>query len=95
MTPEDPGRRVVTVMAIGVADAGARLAQDAAAARSRFAALRAEVIDPLLAAHRGRCFNTVEFRLLAEFPTAELALHCAARLQRRMAEQQAAPSARD
>jgi len=95
MIPEDPGRRVVTVMAIGVADAGARLAHDAAAARSRFAGLRAEVIDPLLAVHRGRCFNTVEFRLLVEFPTAELALHCAARLQRRMAELEAAPSARD
>jgi class 3 adenylate cyclase len=91
MGPEDPGRRVVTVMAIGVADAGVRLAQDTAGARFRFAALRREVIDPLLATHRGRCFNTVEFRLLVEFPSTELALHCAARLQRRMAELNAAP----
>ena len=82
-------------MAIGVADAGMRLARDAAAARSHFTALRRDVIDPLLAAHRGRCFNTVEFRLLVEFPTAELALHCAARLQRRMAELEAMPSTRD
>jgi len=91
MVPEDPGRRVVTVMAIGVVDAGARIARDAAGARSGFAALRREAIDPLLAVHRGRCFNTVEFRVLVEFPSAELALHCAARLQRRMAELDATP----
>jgi class 3 adenylate cyclase len=82
MDPEDPGRRVVAVMAIGVPDGGARMAQDAAAALSGFAALRRRVIDPLLASHRGRCFNAVAFRLLVEFPCAELALHCAARLQR-------------
>lgn len=95
MVPEDPGRRVVAVMAIGVPDAARRLAHDPQGARAGFAALRRGVIDPLLAAHRGRCFNTVEFRLLVEFPTAELALHCAARLQRRMAEANAAQAPSD
>jgi adenylate cyclase len=79
MVPEDPGRRDVAVMAIG-------LARDTAGTLAGFAALRQEVINPLVAVFRGRCFNAVELRLLIEFPTAELALHCAARLQRRMAE---------
>jgi class 3 adenylate cyclase len=95
MDPEDPGRRVVAVMAVGVPDAGARLAQDAEGARSRFATLRRAVIDPLVASHRGRCFNSVEFRLRLEFPSAELALHCAARLQRRVAEHAAGLAQRE
>ena len=91
MVSEDPGRRVVAVMAIGVPDAARRFAHEPQAARARFAALRRGMIDPLLAVHRGRCFNSVEFRLLVEFPSTELALHCAARLQRRVAEENAAP----
>lgn len=90
VVPQDPEQRLAALMAIGAPDAARRIARDPAAARADFAALRRGVIDPLLAAHRGRCFNNVDFRLLVEFPSTELALHCAARLQRRLAEQNAA-----
>ena len=49
-------------------------------------ALRAEVIDPLLADHRGRLFKTTGDGFLVEFGSAVQALTCAIAIQQRQSE---------
>lgn len=51
-----------------------------------------EVIEPLLAEHRGRLFKTTGEGFLAEFASAVQAVTCARTIQKRMAERKAAAS---
>jgi len=57
---------------------------------ARLHALRTEVLDPLLAEHRGRLFKTVGDGFLAEFSSAVQAASCALAIQSRLAERGAA-----
>jgi adenylate cyclase len=55
----------------------------------RLKALRAEVIDPKIAAYRGRIVKTTGDGLLVEFASVVDALRCAAELQAALAESNA------
>jgi adenylate cyclase len=60
---------------------------DEAATLARIASLRAEVLEPLLAEHRGRLFKTMGDGFLVEFASAVQAVACAVAVQARLAEQ--------
>jgi adenylate cyclase len=57
----------------------------------RLKALRAEVIDPKIAGHKGRIVKTTGDGLLVEFASVVDALRCAAEMQEAMAESNAPP----
>ena len=57
---------------------------DEAGTLSKLAALRHEVIDPLMGENGGRVFKTTGDGLLAEFPSTVQALRCAIAVQERL-----------
>jgi class 3 adenylate cyclase len=56
-------------------------------------AIRAELIDPTIAAHNGRLVKTASGGLLVEFASVVDALRCSTEVQTRMVERNAAPPA--
>src|SRR5713101_1855193 len=65
------------------------LAADVAGYSRLLKALRAEIIDPKIAGHRGRIVKTTGDGLLVEFASVVDALRCAAEVQAAMAESNA------
>jgi adenylate cyclase len=76
-------RRLAAILAADVVGYSRQLGADEAGTLERLRALRAEVIDPLMAEHGGRVFKTTGDGLLAEFPSAVQALRCAIAIQER------------
>jgi len=82
-------RRLAAILAADVAGYSRLIEADEEGTLGRLRALRAEVIDPKIAAHRGRIVKTTGDGLLVEFASVVDALRCAAEIQAAMAESNA------
>src|SRR6266436_2626166 len=83
-------RRLAAILAADVAGYSRLIEGDEEGTLRRLKSLRAEVIDPKIAEHRGRIVKTTGDGLLAEFASVVDALRCAGEVQAAMAEQNAA-----
>jgi len=80
-----PARRIAAILAADVAGYSRLVGDDEEGTLARLRALRREVIDPEIAAHRGRIVKTTGDGLLTEFASVVDAVRCAVALQRRIA----------
>jgi TolB-like protein/class 3 adenylate cyclase len=88
-------RRLAAILAADVAGYSRLIEADEEGTLGRLKALRAEIIDPKIAGHRGRIVKTTGDGLLVEFASVVDALRCATGLQAAVAESNAAhPSER-
>jgi adenylate cyclase len=83
-------RRLAAILAADVAGYSRLIEADEEGTLGRLKALRAEVIDPKIALHRGRIVKTTGDGLLVEFASVIDALRCAAEIQADLAEGNAA-----
>ena len=79
-------RRLAAILAADVAGYSRLIGADEEGTLNRLKAIRAEVIDPKITAHRGRIVKTTGDGLLVEFGSVVDALRCAHEWQRVMAE---------
>ena len=89
MQPAAPQRRLAAILAADVVGFSRRMGEDEEGTLARLKALRGELVDPAIAAHRGRIFKTTGDGLLAEFPSVVDAVRCAAEVQRAQLERKA------
>jgi adenylate cyclase len=82
-------RRLAAILAADVAGYSRLIEADEEGTLGRLKMLRAEVIDPKIAAQRGRIVKTTGDGLLVEFASVVDALRCAAELQAALAERNA------
>src|SRR5215204_2023360 len=78
-------RKLVAIFAADVAGYSRLMGQDEVGTLRRLAAHR-EIMDRLIAQHRGRIANTAGDSVLAEFPSAVDAVQCAVQVQQGLAE---------
>jgi class 3 adenylate cyclase len=78
-------RRLSAVLAADVAGYSRLVGIDEEGTLARLRSLRLELIDPAIAAHRGRIIKTTGDGILSEFPSVVEAVRCALALQRGMA----------
>jgi TolB-like protein/class 3 adenylate cyclase len=93
MKPAGPARverRLAAILAADVAGYSRLIEADEEGTLGRLKALRAEVIDPKIAGHRGRIVKTTGDGLLVDFASVIDALRCAAEVQAAMDESNAA-----
>jgi len=83
-------RRLAAIIAADVAGYSRLIETDEEGTLGRLRGLRAEVIDPKIAGHRGRIVKTTGDGLLVEFASVVDAVRCAAELQADLAEGNAA-----
>src|SRR5216117_1398665 len=83
-------RRLAAILAADVAGYSRLIGADEEGTLDRLKAIRAELIDPTIARHRGRIVKTTGDGLLVEFASVVDALRCATDWQRGMAERNAA-----
>jgi len=83
-------RRLAAILAADVAGYSRLIETDEEGTLGRLRGLRAEVIDPKIAGHRGRIVKTTGDGLLVEFASVVDAVRCAAELQADLAEGNAA-----
>jgi TolB-like protein/class 3 adenylate cyclase len=89
MEPAGPARverRLAAILAADVTGYSRLIEADEEGTLGRLKALRAEIIDPKIAGHRGRIVKTTGDGLLVEFASVVDALRCAAEMQAAMAE---------
>jgi adenylate cyclase len=79
-------RRLAAILAADVAGYSRLIEADEDGTLDRLRALRAEVIDPKIAEHRGRLVKTTGDGLLVEFVSVVDALRCAGEIQAALAE---------
>jgi TolB-like protein len=79
-------RRLAAILAADVAGYSRLIEADEEGTLGQLKTLRAEVVDPKIAEHRGRIVKTTGDGLLVEFVSVVDALRCAAELQAAMAE---------
>ena len=82
-------RRLAAILAADVAGYSRLIEADEEGTLHRLKSLRAEVIDPKIAEHRGRIVKTTGDGLLVEFASVVDALRCAAEVQGEVAESNA------
>jgi adenylate cyclase len=82
-------RRLAAILAADVAGYSRLIGADEDDTLKRLGSIRAEVIDPKIAEHRGRIVKTMGDGLLVEFASVVDALHCASEVQAAMAERNA------
>jgi class 3 adenylate cyclase len=82
-------RRLAAILAADVAGYSRLIEGDEEGTLLRLKALRAEIIDPKIAEHRGRIVKTTGDGLLVEFASVVDALRCAAEMQAALAESNA------
>lgn len=75
-------RRLAAILAADVVGYSKLMGQDEEGTLARLKSLRTELIDPKVAAYRGRIFKTTGDGLLIEFPSAVDAVSCAVEVQR-------------
>ena len=85
-------RRLAAILAADVAGYSRLIGADEEGTLDRLKSLRAELIDPKIAEHRGRIVKTTGDGLLVEFASVVDALRCATDWQRGMAERNAGKS---
>src|SRR5712691_6184031 len=78
-------RRLAAILTADVAGYSRLIGEDEEGTLGRLRSIRAEVIDPKLAEHRGRLVKTTGDGLLVEFGSVIDALRCAVEIQREMA----------
>jgi TolB-like protein len=83
-------RRLAAIFAADVAGYSRLIEADEEGTLCRLKALRAEIVDPKIAGHRGRIVKTTGDGLLVEFASVVDAVRCAADLQAGLAERNAA-----
>src|SRR5215831_1783470 len=79
-------RRLAAILAADVTGYSRLIGADEADTLNRLRSIRAEVIDPAIAAHNGRLVKTTGDGLLVEFSSVVDALHGASEIQAVMAE---------
>src|SRR6516162_2859320 len=92
MEPAGPARverRLAAILAADVAGYSRLIECDEEGTLGRLRMLRAEVIDPQIAGHRGRIVKTTGDGILVEFASVVDALRCAAEVQMALAESDA------
>jgi len=80
-----PARRIAAILAADVAGYSRLVGNDEEGTLARLRALRRELIDPEIGAHRGRIVKTTGDGFLIEFASVVDAVRCAVAVQRRMA----------
>src|SRR5437660_1711488 len=86
MNSDRAERRLAAILAADVAGYSRLIEADEDGTLARLKAIRAELIDPQIAAHRGRLVKTTGDGLLVEFASVVDALRCAGEIQQAMAE---------
>jgi len=81
-----PTRRLAAILAADVAGYSRLIGADESGTLTRLKAIRAELIDPTIAAQNGRLVKTTGDGLLVEFSSVVDALRCATEVQAGMAE---------
>ena len=81
-----PERRLAAILAADVAGYSRLIGVDEEGTLDRLRSIRAEVIDPAIAAHRGRLVKTTGDGFLVEFASVVDALRCAVEVQREIAD---------
>jgi adenylate cyclase len=81
-----PVRRLTAILAADVAGYSRLIEADEEGTLGRLKALRAEIIDPKIAGHRGRIVKTTGDGILVEFGSVVDALRCATEVQAALAE---------
>ncbi len=89
-----PARRIAAILAADVAGYSRLVGDDEEGTLARLRALRRELIDPEIGAHRGRIVKTTGDGLLVEFASTVDAVRCAVAVQRGMAATAADPPER-
>jgi class 3 adenylate cyclase len=89
-----PARRIAAILAADVAGYSRLIGEDEEGTLKRLRTLRRELIDPEIAAHRGRIVKTTGDGLLVEFASTADAVRCAVAVQRSMAAAAAGPPER-
>ena len=79
-------RRLAAILAADVAGYSRLIGADEEGTLGRLRSIRAKVIDPIIADHRGRLVKTTGDGLLVEFGSVVDALRCATEVQRDMAQ---------
>src|SRR5437868_7875184 len=79
-------RRLAAILAADVAGYSRLIGADEEGTLGRLRSIRAKVIDPIIAEHRGRLVKTTGDGLLVEFASVVDALRCATEVQRDMAQ---------
>jgi TolB-like protein len=82
-------RRLVAVLAADVAGYSRMMGADEVGTLSALKVVRRELVDPEIAAHKGRIVKTTGDGMLVEFASSVDAVTCAIAIQQRMAEQAA------
>src|SRR5262245_54600146 len=82
MEEASPTRRLAAIVCIDVAGYSRLMGADEEGTLARVQALRHEVIEPAIAAHRGRLVKTTGDGFLTEFASVVDAVRCAATVQR-------------
>lgn len=86
--PSHVERRLTAIMATDVVGYSRMVEADEAGALAALRDLRRNVLEPLLAEHRGRLVKLMGDGLIAEFGSVVAAVSCAAAIQARLAESQ-------
>ena len=81
-----PTRRLAAILAADVAGYSRLMGADEEGTLERLKALRRELLDPKIAAHRGRIVKTTGDGLLVEFASVVDAVRCAVAVQQAMPE---------
>jgi adenylate cyclase len=89
LTSERVERRLAAVLAADVAGYSRLMGRDEEGTLAQLKSLRKTLVDPTIAAHRGRIVKTTGDGMLVEFASAVDAARCAAEVQRGMAGQNA------
>src|SRR3954447_20465163 len=89
MSGERAERRLAAILAADIAGYSRLTGTDEEGTLGRLKAHRRELIDPKIAAHRGRLVKTTGDGLLVEFGSVVDALRCATEVQQEMAERNA------
>src|SRR5205823_3858168 len=79
-------RRLAAILAADVVGYSRLIGADEGGTLRALKAIRAEIFDPAIAAHKGRLVKTTGDGLLVEFGSVVDALQCATQFQERMAE---------
>jgi adenylate cyclase len=90
LSGEPVERRLAAILAADVAGYSRLMGRDEAGTLARLKALRRELIDPMVAEHRGRIVKTTGDGLLIEFPSVVEAVACAMTVQSGMGSRNAA-----
>src|SRR5512145_2049727 len=85
MAEERVQRRLAAILAADVVGYSRLMEQDEARTFAALKARRKEVLEPLVAQHKGRVFKVTGDGVLVEFTSAVNAVECAVDLQREMA----------